>query len=971
LPVVPAAGKSPLVIRAGCGKFDGRPGGIYSSERRGTQLKIISFRDRAWMKNATDRLETGSHGGAPLTPPPGDSPALPAPGSGDSPTVSYVSSPERLTEPGVGATLAAPAEGPVNESDKTVISQRPIAPPEEFYRSTPLAELAATLEGKLLDHFAVQTMIGGGGMGAVFRGIDTRLDRVVAVKVIPASRRDPETLRRFRLEAQAAARLDHPNIARVYYVGEAGQWNYIVFEFIDGINVRDLVEMEGPLAVDDAVFYIRQVAEALEHAHERDVVHRDVKPSNVLVTASGIAKLVDMGLARDTSLDKSTADVTASGVTLGTFDYISPEQARNPRDADVRSDLYSLGCTLFYMLTGQPPFPDGTALQKLLNHGSLPPPDPRHLRSDISDQLYEILMKLMAKKPSERYQKPIELVNDLLLLAELENLPRSQGPSTLLLRPSVAQRSLLETHLPWIVAGVALLGSSLWLQSIQTLPGSLTLPELKFDGAAAANNTLDPLALVPEFTETRTLDFDFGGTIPLTDPLTLPARPTSIRPTVPELPSLDANDAAPATMRTNNTSPAPNPPPGRNSPPPTIRSGTLVVSTLRPANIASEQWEPSLAKAIKRVADQPAILEIRGTVRLEQPLVLDNQDLEIVAYPGAKALLQVNSEIFNSTTAAIVLNRSKLRLTGLQWRLNAPEPNQDVCLFRFLEGSSLSMEGSTVRIIAPTSSMANASLNSADPPLPTRPMQLSETSAVTKPRATAVAICEIGGATSSSSFTGAASQNLASSLPIVLSFNQCHFLGDANFVVVTPSLPQRPRMEMSIENSLVAIDGVALRLTADTGNAAAERILRWYCKNTTFATAAGFATLRYRGEAQPLIGVSRTSQTCAYWSPPGIPHLSIHGDAASLLESPNLLALQGFDNAYDENITSLCRTFSAGTELFDMNFADGQQEGWFIERSAEREVRWLNDIPQLRPFAQADPTDFAVEEAMFTPGYRP
>ncbi|MCA9134826.1 MAG: serine/threonine protein kinase, partial [Planctomycetales bacterium] len=366
-----------------------------------------------------------------------------------------------------------PAGGEAAEDDKTVISQRPVAAPEEFYRSMPLAELAQILEGHQLDHFLVEQMIGGGGMGAVFRGRDLRLDRVVAIKVIPASKRDPETLRRFRLEAQAAAKLDHPNIARVYNVGEAEQWNYIVFEFIDGVNIRDLVDIEGPLSVDDAVYYTRQVAEALQHAHERNVVHRDVKPSNVLVTASGAAKVVDMGLARSTALDKSTTDATASGVTLGTFDYISPEQARNPRDADVRSDLYSLGCTLFYMLTGNAPFPDGTALQKLLSHGSQPPPDPRNWRDDLSDQLYAITMKLMAKRPSDRYQKPEELISDLILLAEIEDLPRSQAPGTLLVTPTIAQRSLLETNLPWLVAFAFLMGSTLWLQSVQSLSGEL------------------------------------------------------------------------------------------------------------------------------------------------------------------------------------------------------------------------------------------------------------------------------------------------------------------------------------------------------------------------------------------------------------------------------------------------------------------------------------------------------------------
>ncbi len=416
--------------------------------------------------------------------------------------------------------LSSTPQASVSDSEKTVISQRPVAAPEEFYRSMPLAELANLLEGKQLDHFQVEQMIGGGGMGAVFRGRDLRLDRIVAIKVIPASKRDADTLRRFRLEAQSAARLDHPNIARVYYVGEAERWNYIVFEFIDGVNIRDLVDMQGPLSVDDAVFYTRQVAEALQHAADRNVVHRDIKPSNLLVTAAGAAKVVDMGLARDTSLDKSSADATASGVTLGTFDYISPEQARNPRDADVRSDLYSLGCTLFFMLTGNPPFPEGTALQKLLNHGSQPPPDPRAWREDLSDELYEILMKLMAKRPTDRYQKPIDLINDLLLLAEAENLPRSRSPGTVLMSPSVAQRSLLESNLPWMVAVTVLLGTSLWMQSVKSLSSTFPIPPALFTASGESNST----TFNPQSNSTQPSNDSPSPTLPDApiDPATLP-----------------------------------------------------------------------------------------------------------------------------------------------------------------------------------------------------------------------------------------------------------------------------------------------------------------------------------------------------------------------------------------------------------------------------------------------------------------
>ncbi len=378
----------------------------------------------------------------------------------------------------------APILASIPEQDRTVIRQGPVAAPAEFVRSLSLVELAKTLEGRTLDHFFVDRMIGGGGMGAVFRGKDLRLDREVAIKVIPESRRDPETLRRFRMEAQSAARLDHPNIARVFDIGENDTWNYIVFEFIDGINLRDLVLNNGPMTIDDAVFTTRQVAEALQHAHDRDVVHRDIKPSNVIITPNGIAKVVDMGLARNTAMDRSTADQTASGVTLGTFDYISPEQARDPRDADVRSDLYSLGCTLFYMLTGQPPFPDGTALQKLLNHGSQPAPDPRQWRDDISDQLAAVLSKLMAKRPSDRYQKPVELINDLLLVAQLDSLPRSASAGTIMMTPVIAQRSLIELHLPWLLPLCVLIGSVFWLQSAESFSSPLELPPPNFPTAA-------------------------------------------------------------------------------------------------------------------------------------------------------------------------------------------------------------------------------------------------------------------------------------------------------------------------------------------------------------------------------------------------------------------------------------------------------------------------------------------------------
>src|SRR5262245_38870052 len=194
--------------------------------------------------------------------------------------------------------------------DKTVISNRS----QPLSSLPPLASgpqlLGQSLVGKRLEHYDLIEFVGGGGMGSVFRATDTRLGRTVAVKILSRDHTDEETIRRFRNEAQSAARLDHPNIARVYYVGEDHGWNFIVFEFIEGTNLRDAVERDGPLSIEDALRYTLQVAQALAHSSSRDVIHRDIKPSNVLVTAENQVKLVDMGLARLHQVESSSNDLT-------------------------------------------------------------------------------------------------------------------------------------------------------------------------------------------------------------------------------------------------------------------------------------------------------------------------------------------------------------------------------------------------------------------------------------------------------------------------------------------------------------------------------------------------------------------------------------------------------------------------------------------------------------------------------------
>jgi hypothetical protein len=312
------------------------------------------------------------------------------------------------TAPGEEDALLG-GEAPATDDAPTVITRNPP-------RGAPPGGDPAALRGRRLAHFELIEPIGAGGMATVLRARDTLLDRDVALKILPPEMAaDPENVRRFHQEARSAARLDHENIARVFFCGEDQGLHFIAFEFVEGEDLRALLQRRGPLPAAEAIHYVLQAAAGLAHAAARGVVHRDIKPSNILVETGGRAKLVDMGLAR--SLERHDAGLTQSGVTLGTFDYISPEQALEPRDADVRSDLYSLGCTFYHLLTGRPPVPEGTAAKKLHHHQHVRPVDPRELAPGLPDEVVLILDRMLAKQPRHRYQSPEELIHHLVLAA--------------------------------------------------------------------------------------------------------------------------------------------------------------------------------------------------------------------------------------------------------------------------------------------------------------------------------------------------------------------------------------------------------------------------------------------------------------------------------------------------------------------------------------------------------------------------
>jgi serine/threonine protein kinase len=264
-------------------------------------------------------------------------------------------------------------------------------------------------ESLVLGSFVLLERLGEGGMGQVFKARHQRLGRIVALKIIKKERlSNPDAVRRFHHEIRAAAQLRHPNVVLAYDADQADDTLFFAMEYVEGTDLARLVKENGPLPVDKACDYIRQAALGLQHAFENGLVHRDIKPANLLLTAKGdVVKVLDLGLARLTSQDgESTTRLTMVGSSMGTPDYIAPEQAMNSRDVDIRADLYSLGCTLYYLVTGQVPFTGEGLAEKLLKHQLEEPIPVDRIRPGVYADVVQIIRKLMAKKPEDRFQTP-------------------------------------------------------------------------------------------------------------------------------------------------------------------------------------------------------------------------------------------------------------------------------------------------------------------------------------------------------------------------------------------------------------------------------------------------------------------------------------------------------------------------------------------------------------------------------------
>lgn len=373
------------------------------------------------------------------------------------------------------------------------------APPQRTIPSSPAVEFDV---GSRLGPYRILAKLGQGGMGAVYKATHSRLDKTVAIKVLSAQvTQQADAVIRFEREMRAVGKLSHPNIVQAFDAGEIDGTHYLAMEYVDGVDLQHLVKDRGPLSVVEACRVIRQAALALTAAHGAGLVHRDLKPSNLLMDKAGQIKLLDLGLALLTEDTGVAVELTTSGQAFGTPDYMAPEQWEDAHTADARTDLYALGCTLFHLLVGRPPYGTDryrTAVGKLKGHVNDPIPALATERNEVPAEVVAIYTKLMAKLPDERFQTAAELVEALTPWVELKAAGAATSSAespTLIVTPSVTRplpsgsqkpsAGWTTRHIALAAAGVMALLGAVIIITITTRDGT----KVKIDVSSAAKST--------------------------------------------------------------------------------------------------------------------------------------------------------------------------------------------------------------------------------------------------------------------------------------------------------------------------------------------------------------------------------------------------------------------------------------------------------------------------------------------------
>ncbi len=896
---------------------------------------------------------------------------------------------------------AKPAGGS-DIDDLTVIHNRERSGNRVTGASSPVLEMASFLEGTQLDQYEIGNLIGGGGMGAVFKARDNQLGRDVAVKVL--NQTTQEMIRRFDQEAKAAAQLTHQNIAVVYGAGFDQGWHYIAFELLEGKNIRDIVVENGRFKPEQAIRVTMQVVDALEHADQRGLVHRDIKPSNIVITPNGLVKVVDLGLARVSQSDATGEALTASGVAMGTFDYCSPEQAEDPRRTDLRSDIYSLGCTLYFMLTGRAPFAhEPPGLAKMLAHRSKRVPDPRHFVPDMPLPLASLIMRMLAKNPSHRHRNAQDLREDMQKV--LAYVGRANQQPT---------RNRLLQHVPWVAGFILLAATGVaahqYTQQVET-----------------ANSEFAPVTFAPIITETPADIEPAPPSAPAPGapetpsgpadkpPVSIPELPASVPPTggstgqftetspledaatriagTDEAAGVSVGEIKPAAL-TGGTEPDGASVTAASDPGPAVISAgapagpseTEVVNELirvavvgpeGTAHAEDEAVYTSLAEACQAAASQPSIelVELRfNGVLTSRPLALYGGSLTLQAAAGYSPVVQFNvdPEDAPDSGAMIVVSGGQLNASGIHFQVQLPARPFDVqwAIFELDEAVGVSLDQCSLTIVNMAPGGVAAQYNVSFFTVNSPETAADDTDTGTEDTSTANADVEAmpvpGGMPSDMQprpATPAPAPVVATTPPLV-ELRNCVARGQATLV----DIPSATQLRLQWTGGLFLSTRHLLTIASTSNKPRLRDLVQLTLDHVTVFTQESLCLVQQSAEAPFQAGLKIVTNDCIYVTRNNAPLIE-HVGVEDMEMTKRLISYSGANNFYPATRIVWRVTSDRGLQQ-QYDFDDALSESWFDDQLPQQAVVWQTTLPlDDKQVHLLGPDSFQLKQQSSNPAY--